>query len=153
MFPMTVISWSQRGKTDLDQHRGLTTAIALALAVIIAAGGMSLVGSFVLCVGSNGHVDLELALGLCCLDVDARGDDAGGDNPAKFVDSCGGCSDIGLDASSLTEGTQRLVPPTSAVMNLAGIFDIATESFVESDRREGLDPPHLASLLSVVLLT
>jgi hypothetical protein len=137
----------------LKRNRGLTTAIATALAVIITAGGMSPVGSVVLCVGSNGHADLELALELCCLDDATPRDDAGGESTASLVDSCGGCSDIGLDASSLTEGTQRLAPPNTAVMDLAGIFDSATVSFVDSDWGEGLGPPHLASLLSVVLLT
>ncbi len=131
----------------------MTTAIATALAVIITAGGMSLVESFVLCVGSNGHADLELALGLCCLDDDTPRDDVGGENPASLVNPCGGCSDIGLDASSLTEGTQRLAPPSTAVMDLAGTFDSATVSFIDSDWGAGLGPPHLAALLSVVLLT
>ena len=59
---MTAIPWSWRGNPDLNQHQSLRTAIAVTLAVIITAGGMSLVGSFVLCVGSDGHADLELAL-------------------------------------------------------------------------------------------
>lgn len=129
----------------------MAITIAITLAVIITAGGMSLVGSYVLCVGSDGHADLELALGACCIeDDDAHGE---ADPSARLVDSCGGCADIGLDASPLTEGRQRLAPPRCAEIEMAGRLNAKTDSMFDTGREPASVPPHLDDLQTVVLLT
>ena len=151
MIRTTAIPWSWRGNPDLNQHQSLKTAIAVALAVIITAGGLSLVGSFVLCVGSDGHADLELALGVCCIDDDDHPDDPG--PSSRLVDSCGSCADIGLDASSLTEGRQRLAPPQCAEMDVAGQFSTSAESILDTGRGAESGPPHFGNRVMVVLLT
>jgi hypothetical protein len=151
MIRMTAIPWSWRGRPDLNQHQGLTTAIAIALAVIITAGGMSLVGSYVLCVGSDGHADLELAFGMCCIDDD--GPRADSDTSTKLVDSCGRCADIELDGSSLTKGKRRLAPPRCAVMDVAGQFSTNAESMLDTGRGAESGPPHFGNRVKVVLLT
>lgn len=135
----------------MNQQPGLSTAIAIALAVIITAGGMSLVGSFVLCVGSDGHADLELALGACCIDDDGPGGEP--DGSTKLVDSCGGCSDIGLDASSLTKGKQRLEPPHLAAMNEPVQARAFPTSLADSGLPTSSGSPHLEGLATVILLT
>lgn len=151
MIPTTAIPWLWRGNPHLNQHHSLKTAVAVALAVIITAGGMSLVGSFVLCVGSDGHADLELALGVCCIDDDDHPADPG--PSSRLVDSCGSCADIGLDASSLTEGRQRLAPPQRAEMAVADQFTTNAESILDTGRGAESGPPHLKDLQTVVLLT
>ncbi len=151
VFRMTAIPWLWKGRPGLNQHQSLKTAIAIALAVIITAGGMSLVGSFVLCVGSDGHADLELALGVCCTDDDGPVGET--DSSAKLVDSCGGCADIGLDASSLTEGKQWLAPPQCTVTDFAGQLSTDIEWMPDTGRSAESGPPHLEDLRTVVLLT
>lgn len=136
----------------MHQSRGLTTAIAIALAVIITAGGVSLGGSYVLCVGVDGHADLELALGVCCTD-DGPGGEPAGESSTIVVDSCSGCADIGLDASSLTEGKHRLAPPRFAVIDTADQDDASLQAMVDPDRVAEPGPPHLEDLQTVVLQT
>ncbi len=135
----------------MNQHQSLKTAVAAALAVIITAGGMSLVGSFVLCVGSDGHADLELALGVCCIDDDGPSGDPGASR--RLVDSCRSCADIGLDLSSLTEGKQRLDPPQCTEVDAAGQVRANAESILDIDWGAESGPPHLENLQTVVLLT
>jgi hypothetical protein len=135
----------------LNQRQSLTTAVAIVLVVIITAGGMSLVGSYVLCVGSDGHTALELALGVCCIDEDASRWEA--ETSTALVDSCGGCADIGLDASSLTEGRQRLAPPRYVMVDAAGQLDTSSKLVFAAGRGAESGPPHLEELQTVVLLT
>jgi len=135
----------------LNQRNGLAIATAITLAVIITAGGMSLVGSYVLCVGSDGHADLELALGACCIDDNGARDET--DRSERLVDSCGVCADIGLDASPLTKGKQRLAPPRCVMVDPAGQLDASSESVLAADRGAEFGPPHLKDLKTVILLT
>ncbi len=135
----------------MNHRPGFSTTIAIILAVIIAVGGMSLVGSFVLCVGSDGHADLELAFGACCGDDDEHPADTG--PSAGLFDSCGRCADIGLDSSSRIEGKQRLVPPRCAVIDAAGQLNATAVSMPDTGRAAASVPPHLDELRTVVLLT
>jgi len=151
MIGMTALPLSWRGNPDLNQHQSLKIATAIALTVIITAGGMSLVGNFVLCVGSDGHAALELAFGECCIDDDS--DRGVTETSTSLVDSCGGCADIGLDASSLTEGRQRLAPPQCIVMKTAGQFNTNAESMLDTGRGAESGPPHFGNRVMVVLLT
>ena len=134
----------------MNRCPGLTTAIAIALAVIITASGTSLLGGVVLCIGSDGHVDLEVALGPCCLtDVDG----VGGDSEKALVDSCGRCADIELDTTPLTKEKHRLEPPV-AIASWAPIdlHEILEPSRDFDHQTEG-GSSHLGNLATVVLLT
>jgi len=134
----------------VTRHRHLTTAIAWTLAVIITVSGTSMAGSVVLCIGSNGHVDVEIALGPCCLtDVDGRD----GDVETAQVDTCGRCADIELDATPLTREKHRLRPPV-AIASWAPIdlHEILEPSCGFDHQAEG-GSADLATLATVVLLT
>lgn len=135
----------------MNQHQSLRNAVAVALAVIITAGGISLVGSFVLCVGADGHADLEPALEVCCLDDDGPGGESGASR--RLVDPCGGCADIGLDLISLTTEKQRLDPPGCTVLDAAGRFRADTAPMLDVDWGAESGPPSLEELQTVVLLT
>ena len=137
----------------MNRRPGLTTAIATALAVIITVSGTSLVGSLVLCVGSDGHVDLEVALGACCLDENTAGGGADRDPSTLLIDSCGNCADIELDVTPLTKGKQRLEPPHFVAMDVPGQATACTATFDVSGLGTGSGPPHLEGLATVVLLT
>ena len=137
----------------MTRHRHLTTAIAIALAVIITVSGTSLVGSLVLCVGSDGHVDLEVALGACCLDENTAGGGADRDPSTLLIDSCGNCADIELDSTPLTKEKQLLEPPHFVAMDVPGQATACTAPFDVSGLGTGSGPPHLEGLATVVLLT
>lgn len=135
------------------QFRDLTTAIVVALVAIIAASGASLAGSFVLCVGADGHADLEIALGGCCVDEDPVRADTAGDHPTASNDPCADCADLDLNSTPLVKEKHRLQPPhlgaiSTPVGHVAWILWSA-----DSDPSGGTVPPHLASLETVVLLT
>ena len=134
----------------MNRRRDLTTATVWTLAVIITVGGTSLVGGVVLCVGSDGHVDLEVALGPCCL---TDGDGVDGDVETALVDTCGSCADIELDATPLTKEKQRLEPPHFVAMDMPGQATICTATIVDYGLGTDSGPPHLEGLATVVLLT
>ncbi|MBW2278266.1 MAG: hypothetical protein JRF63_12285 [Deltaproteobacteria bacterium] len=134
----------------MNRRRDLTTATVWALVVVITVSGTSLAGSLVLCVGSDGHVDLEAALGPCCL-TDVDGGD--GDLETALVDTCGSCADIELDATPLTKEKQRLEPPHFVATDMPGQATICTATIVDSGLGTESGPPHLEGLATVVLLT
>jgi hypothetical protein len=119
--------------------------------VIVTAACLPLTGSLVLCVGSDGHADLEIAFDACCVE-DHRGDHDP-DSPVGLVDSCGSCSDLDLDSTPLTKQRQRLeAPPDSVAVQFTRVE--ACDSLLATDDAESvIAPPYLADLCSVVLLT
>lgn len=131
----------------------MTTAMAWALVVMITAGGTSLVGNTVLCVGSDGHADLEVALGVCCLEADIPHDETDGYAPAGLVDSCSGCADLELDETPLKRQKHQLDPPHVAAMNEAVHTSACAAPLVDSGSSRGCLSPHLEVLATVVLLT
>jgi len=134
----------------VTQDRHLTTAIAWTLAVMITVSGTSLLGGVVLCIGSDGHVDVEIALGPCCL-TDVNGVD--GDLEKAQVDSCGRCADIELDTTPRTREKHRLRPPIAitswALIDLHEILEPSC-GFDHQTERGSSD---LGTLATVVLLT
>ena len=138
------------GADLLIRSGNLTTVVAWALVVILTAAGSSLTGSLVLCVGSDGHADLELAFEDCCVDDQPKDRDP--DLPTRLVDSCGSCSDLDLDSTPLTKQRQRLEAPDPVVVNLPGADTCAT-SPVTAVSQMAISPPDLISISSVVLLT
>jgi len=138
---------------SLMRHRHLMTAIAWCLTVIFIVGGTSLARSLVLCVGADGHIDLEVALGLCCVDEATGRGEADGDSTPALSDPCGGCADIELDATPLTKEKQGLEPPRFSALVETTEVNSRGLSVVESGSREGLVPPDLEFIASVVLLT
>ena len=137
----------------MNRRSGLTTATVWALAVIITVSGTSLVGSLVLCVGSDGHADLEVALGQCCVGENTARGNADGASSTALVDTCGSCADIDLDATPLTKERQRLEPPHFVAMDVSGQATSCTARIVDSALGTGSGPPHLEGLVTVVLLT
>lgn len=129
----------------------LTAAVAWALVVILTATGSSLAGSLVLCIGSDGHADLERALESCCIG-DQR-DDRNADLATRLVDSCGSCSDLDLDATPLTKQRQRLKAPHTVVVGDCLSAKVCATSMVTADSETIIAPPDLAGLSSVILLT
>ena len=153
LFRATAESWSKRRKRDLNQHRHMTNVIAWTIVVVFTAAGSSLAGSLVLCVGSDGHADLEIALGACCVDeAPGRGGSDGASFPA-LMDPCGGCADIELDTTPLIKQKHQLVPPLQA--DVAGAVEAISDisESVGAGSNEWFSPPDLQAIATVVLLT
>ncbi len=137
----------------MTRNGPMTTLLVWCLTLIFIVGGASLTGSLVLCVGSDGHTDLEVALGFCCVEVETTHANADGDHSASLVDPCGDCSDIELDATPLTKQKRRLEPPQSAAMLETVQVGVPTVSAADSGPSRGAGSPHLDALSTVVLLT
>ena len=128
-----------------------TPAVVCVLVVIVTAACLPLTGSLVLCVGSDGHADLEVAFDACC--VEDHRDDQGPDSPVGLVDSCGSCSDLDLDSTPLTKQRQRLeAPPDSVAVQFTSVEACVSLPVID-DADLVVDPPDLEDLSSVVLLT
>ena len=137
----------------MTRRRHLTTAIVLTLVVIFTAVGSPLAGTLVLCVGSDGHADLEVALGACCVDEPPRRVDGVGDEESARVDPCGGCADIELDATPLVKQKQLLDPPHA--IGIAGSAEVRSRVLLPVGAGSGAEPapPDLEAIATVVLLT
>lgn len=98
-------------------HRRVRSA-AWILAVALAFGGIAEAGPAVLCIGEDGHTDVEYSLSGCCILVaDAREQalqllaDSGGPG-------CDDCVDLGLDQNILKAGKKLLPAPDATILRL-----------------------------------
>jgi len=98
-------------------HRGTHIAVWI-LAAALALGGIAEAGPAVLCIGEDGHTDVEYSLSGCCvLVVDAREQalqlsaDSGGPG-------CDDCVDLGLDQNILKAGKKLLPAPDATILRL-----------------------------------
>jgi len=95
-------------------RRQMTTATTWALVVIFTLGGAFQAGAAVLCVGADGHVDIEVALEGCCVISAQTRDDSSGSAGESLGTSCGSCSDIRLDLEPLNKERRRFSPTERA---------------------------------------
>jgi len=98
-------------------HRGTHIAVWI-LAAALALGGIAEAGPAVLCIGEDGHTDVEYSLSGCCVLVaDAREQalqlsaDFGGPG-------CDDCVDLGLDQNILKAGKKLLPAPEATILRL-----------------------------------
>ncbi len=97
-------------------RRQLTTATTWALVVVFTLGGAFQAGAAVLCVGADGHTDIEVALEGCCVTSTQAHDDGSGSAGVTLDTSCGNCSDIRLDLEPLNKEKHRFSPPERAAV-------------------------------------
>jgi hypothetical protein len=139
------------GADAVNRSGNPTPVVVCVLVVIVTAAFLPLTGSLVLCVGSDGHADLEVAFDACCVE-DHRGDHDP-KSPVGLVDSCGSCSDLDLDSTPLTKQRQRLeAPPDSVAVQFTRV-EVCVSLLVIDDAESDVDRPDLEDLSSVVLLT
>jgi len=140
-----------------DQHSRLTNRLRTMMtmilcgALLVAAAGP--VQAMVVCVGANGHVDVELALGGCCLTPQIQET-----STRLHVDTashgCTGCTDHRLSTPLASNNSQRLRQlrpcfnevPASATMNLSCI------SFTTQQEYSTSPPPPTLDLLATIIL-
>jgi hypothetical protein len=129
-------------------NRFPTALTAWSLVALITLTGVSTADAVVLCIGSDGHVDVESAFETCCLT-----DGPGNRTETTLVDPCTGCSDIELDTVPRIQEKHRLDSPhahTSIRVETALNSETRT---TESHPAGGDEYPHLAAMSTVVLLT
>ena len=98
----------------MTTSRRQTTATTWALVVIFTLGGAFQAGAAVLCVGADGHTDIEVALDGCCLTSTQAHDDSSGSAGVFLDTSCGSCADIRVDLEPLNKQKHRFSPPERA---------------------------------------
>ena len=117
--------------------------------------------NFVLCIGGDGHVELEFAINGCCADVPTHDEDHVEGHSESDEDHCGDCVDLPIFASINTElyivsdkeipkfyDTQSFSTQTTYQSSL--YFTPTTASFLDN---LPLINPTLLSIRTVVLLT
>jgi hypothetical protein len=112
-------------------RRQKTTATIWALVVIFTFGGAFQAGAAVLCVGADGHTDIEVALESCCLTSIEASNDGSGPAGVSLDTSCGSCSDIRLDLEPLNKEKHQVSPPervTVGSLSLGHSCDEATHA-------------------------
>ena len=89
------------------------------LAVALVFGGIAEAGPAVLCVGNDGHTDVEYSLAGCCV---FEADEAEKRNSGAKIagrSGCDDCVDLGLDQDSLLTGKKLLPAPEATVLRWA----------------------------------
>lgn len=92
----------------------LMTAMALTLAVFLVLSNASQVAGVVLCVGLDGHVEIETIFDGCCVPGTA-GSRGNTDDESVTDSACSDCTDVQLKAPPLrSKGPQSLQPGSDA---------------------------------------
>ena len=130
------------------------TATALILAMFLVLSNATQVAGVVVCVGLDGHVDIESIFDGCCISGPAG--DRGDTTELSAADSgCNGCTDVQLKAPPLrSEEIQPVQPDRNAGCPACALLS-ATE--IETRTTEGADSDQhwktLTPIATVVLLT
>jgi len=130
----------------------MTTATTWALVVIFTLGGAFQAGAAVLCVGADGHIDIEVALEGCCLTSIQARDDSSGSAGVSLDTSCGNCSDIRVDLEPLNKQKHRFSPPERAAVGTLSLDRGCDERTRARDGRSDHHSRSTSSLSTVVLL-
>lgn len=88
------------------------------LAVALVFGGFAEAGPAVLCIGDDGHTDVEYSLAGCCV---LESDEAELTNSVAMIagrSGCDDCVDLGLDQDSLIAGKKLLPAPQVTLLRL-----------------------------------
>jgi hypothetical protein len=96
----------------------LTTATAMTLAALLVLSSATQVAAVVVCVGLDGHVDVESVFASCCMPSIARSVDDGSELSITGS-TCGDCTDVQLEAPPLrSKETLQLQPDGDAGCSL-----------------------------------
>ena len=88
----------------------MMTATAFTLAAVLVLGSAAQLGIAVVCVGFDGHIDIESLLEGCC--ISGNSNDLQGNVGLVLAGSaCGDCTDVQLKAPRLRSKESRLSAP------------------------------------------
>ena len=140
--------------------RGSHTPISKITAVccfmlVVTAGGATQLGAAVLCVGVDGHVDVEFTLAGCCASPPASLDQAAAVTLGPEAGSCGPCVDLDITSPPLKdEKTSYFTERTGFVISITPlpIGGGDTHRFIRVDRplnHSGERTPHSTVVLLI----
>jgi hypothetical protein len=90
--------------------RLLMTATACTLAALLVLSNAAQAGTAVVCVGFDGHIDIETLLEGCCISG-TSGDQSGNAGLVPATSGCGNCTDVQLKAPPLKSKESHLSHP------------------------------------------
>ncbi len=155
------VVWLPPAKADrefFDAVPRLTTPLLIRstiwiLFAALAFGGIAEAGQAVLCVGEDGHADIEYGLAGCCVVVPDGPEQAAFQSAGSSGARCDDCADLRIEQNSLRAGKEPLPAPETGVVRHAW----AQIEFSRADVPEaGLcvaKEAMLTALSSVILLT
>lgn len=88
----------------------LKVASACCLVLAVTVGGAAQLGATVLCVGVDGHVDVEYTLTGCCSSSATPMNQMVAAAPGPETGSCGACVDLDIISPPLKNDTTQLSP-------------------------------------------
>ena len=95
----------------------LAIALAWCLSLALALGGAVDVSAAVLCIGFDGHVDVEYLLAGCCLSNQPSPDQPAVGTLASGAPDCGACVDLQVDDPTLRCEKQPIPAPEAGAAN------------------------------------
>ena len=132
------------------QHRRLRGTAGI-LAVALAFGGIAEAGPAVLCVGDDGHSDVEYSLAGCCVLVTDDSDHLNSTAKMAGRPGCDDCVDLGLDQNSLTVGKKLLPTPEVTMLRVTLTRGDSKGVFAPAAARD-IDHESLTTALSSIVL-
>lgn len=110
----------------------------------------------VICIGSNGHISLELTHADCCDDSPAIPLSCSIDNQSETTDSCGDCIDIPIPGSCDAKRITSFVTKDSRHINFLPktIISVCTNNTVRTDKeRIAILANHISDTLMSISTT
>ena len=104
--PCSVTHW----RSMITRPKHSMTATVLTLAAMLALSNAAQLGSSVVCVGSDGHIDVETSICTCC-SVPASHSESFHSELAPAIPSCSDCVDVPMSVPSNKSGTPLLSTP------------------------------------------
>jgi hypothetical protein len=132
------------------QHRRLR-GTAWILAVALAFCGIAEAGPAVLCVGNDGHSDVEYSLAGCCVLETDEADQLNSTAKMAGRTGCDDCVDLGLDQNSLTVGKKLLPTPEVTMLRVTLTRGGSKGAFAPAAARN-IDRESLTTALSSIVL-
>lgn len=132
------------------RHRRVCSA-AWILAVALAFGGFAEAGPAVLCIGDDGHTDVEYSLAGCCVLVTDGAEQTDSVATIAGRPGCDDCVDLGLDQNSLKAGKKLLPTPEVTVLRVSLTRGDSRGAFVPAATRN-IDHESLTTAISSIVL-
>jgi hypothetical protein len=132
------------------RHRPPRTSIWI-LAVTFAFGGIAETSPAMLCIGDDGHADVEYSLAGCCLfEVEEPTEDRTAPTISDRS-ACDDCVDLGIGQRCLASGKKLLPTPGASVFNI-GLIENRGSGAPTPVSTQDVGHDALAAMISSVVL-
>ncbi len=140
---------NRRSRSTIRLHSMMTTLLCAAVFV----GAVGPAQAMVVCVGTNGHIDVEMALGSCCSAPQVQ-ESHTGLHCKNASHCCSGCTDHELSTPLKRYSSQRLRPPRPCFTEIlsSAMLEVSSANFNEPIEYSASPPPPLPALLASIIL-